>query len=129
MARPKRPTIATGHSLGAALGTLFVMENEARRKFDISSLCTFSLPRVGNMEFVHLFNLLPIDSWRIVNIRDVVPKLPPHIPCVLDYSHVDTAYPFNSSDFAKNNLLCWHTMETYLHWLDASGKLLPECVR
>lgn len=127
-ARPNRPTIVVGHSLGAALATLFVMENDAKRRFDITSLCTFASPRVGNMEFVHLFNQLPIDSWRIVNTRDVVPKLPPHIPIVLDYGHVDVAYPFNSSDFAKNSLLCWHTMETYLHWLDATSPLLPECV-
>jgi hypothetical protein len=106
-----------------------VMENDAKRKFDVTSLCTFASPRVGNMEFVHLFNQLPIDSWRIVNVRDVVPKLPPHIPVVLDYSHVDVACPFDSSTFAKNNLLCWHTMETYLHWLDTSYALLPECIR
>jgi hypothetical protein len=125
--RPKRPTVVAGHSLGAALATLFVMENDAKRKFDISSLCTFASPRVGNMEFVHLFNQLPLDSWRIVNTRDVVPKLPPHIPVVLDYGHVDVEYPFNSSDFAKNSLLCWHTMETYLHWLDSNSPLLAEC--
>jgi predicted lipase len=127
-ARPRRPTIVAGHSLGAALTTLFVMENDAKRKFDITSLCTFASPRVGNTEFVHLFNQLPIDSWRIVNTRDVVPKLPPHIPIVLEYGHVDVAYPFNSSDFTKNNLLCWHTMETYLHWLDSSVPLLSQCI-
>jgi hypothetical protein len=127
-ARPKRPTIVVGHSLGAALATLFVMENDAKRKFDITSLCTFASPRVGDMEFVHLFNQLTIDSWRIVNTRDVVPRLPPHIPIVLDYRHVDAEYPFNSSNFAKNSLLCWHTMETYLHWLDSNSPLLPECV-
>jgi Lipase (class 3) len=127
--RPKRPTIVAGHSLGAALATLFVMENDAKGKFDITSSCTFASPRVGNIEFVHLFNQLPIDSWRLVNARDVVPKLPPHIPIVLDYGHVDTAYQFNSSDFAKNSLLCWHSMETYLHWLDPTSALLAECVR
>jgi hypothetical protein len=127
-ARPKRPTVVVGHSLGAALATLFVMENDAKRKFDVTSLCTFASPRVGNMEFVHLFNKLPIDSWRIVNTRDVVPKLPLSVPIVLDYGHVDVAYPFNSSGFAKNNLLCWHTMETYLHWLDSRSPLLSQCV-
>jgi predicted lipase len=127
--RPRRPTMVAGHSLGAALATLFVMENDAKRRFDVSSLCTFASPRVGNMEFAHLFNRLPIDSWRIVNQRDLVPKLPPHIPVLLDYTHVDDAYPFDSSAVAKNNLLCWHSMETYLHWLDSSSPLLPECLR
>ncbi|MGB2625861.1 MAG: lipase family protein [Candidatus Acidiferrum sp.] len=125
--RPKRPTIVTGHSLGAALSTLFVMENGAKGKFDISCICTFASPRVGNMEFVRLFNQLPIDSWRIVNVDDIVPKLPPDVPGILDYGHVDAAYPFNSSEFARDNLMCWHAMETYLHWLDPDSALLPDC--
>lgn len=125
--RPVRPTIVTAHSLGSALATLFVMENDDKGKFDLSTLCTFASPRVGNLEFVHLFNQLPINSWRIVNTRDLVPKLPFHIPIVLDYEHVDVAYPFDSEGFAKNNLGCWHSMGTYLHWLDSSSPVLPEC--
>jgi predicted lipase len=125
--RPQRPTVVAGHSLGAALATLFVMENDAKRKFDISCLCTLASPRVGNTEFVHLFNQLPIDSWRIVNTQDIVPKLPLHFPVVFDYDHVDVAYPFDSSGFAKNNTVCWHSMETYLHWLDGNTALLPAC--
>jgi len=125
--RPSRPTVVIGHSLGSALATLFVMENDARRRFEVATLCTFASPRVGNLEFARRFDLLPITSWRIVNSLDVVPKLPPHIPMVLEYDHVDTEYSFRSSDFAKNSLLCWHTMETYLHWLDPTFALLPEC--
>ena len=126
--RPKRPTIVAAHSLGGALSTLLVMENDSKRKFDITTLCTFASPRVGNMEFVQRFNQLPIVSWRVVNSRDIVPKLPPHIPVLLDYAHVDIACPFNSSHFAKNSLVCWHSMETYLHWLDSSVPLLSQCI-
>jgi triacylglycerol lipase len=128
-ARPLRPTVVTGHSLGSALATLFVMENDATRRFEVGTLCTFASPRVGNLEFARRFDLLPIDSWRIVNSLDIVPKLPPHIPMVLEYDHVDTEYSFRSSDFAKNSLVCWHKMETYLHWLDPTFELLPECRR
>ena len=126
-ARPPRPTVVAAHSLGAALCTLFVMENDSKHMFDVASLCTFASPRVGDLEFVHLFNQLPIDSWRIFNSFDVVPKLPPHIPILLDYGHVDTGYGFSSGAFARKNLLCWHAMETYLHWLDPSSPLMPEC--
>jgi predicted lipase len=126
-ARPQRPMVVTGHSLGAALTTLFVMENESKHKFDITTCCTFASPRVGDLEFARTFDRLPIDSWRIVNTLDVVPKLPPHIPLVLEYDHVDTAYPFTSSVFAKNSLVCWHSMDTYLHWLNEAYALLPEC--
>lgn len=126
-ARPARPTVVTGHSLGSALATLFVMENDSRRRFEVGTLCTFASPRVGNLEFARRFDLLPITSWRIVNLLDVVPKLPPHIPMILEYDHVDTEYSFRSSDFARNSLVCWHAMETYLHWLDPTFALLPEC--
>jgi hypothetical protein len=126
-ARRPRPTVVAGHSLGAALTTLFVMENDSKRKFDVTTSCTFASPRVGNLEFARAFDLLPIDSWRIVNTLDIVPKLPPHIPLMLEYDHVDTAYPFTSSAFAKNSLVCWHAMETYLHSLDAGYPLCQEC--
>jgi len=125
--RQHRPTIVTGHSLGSALAALFVMENNAKRKFDISTLCTFASPRVGNTEFVHLFNQLPINSWRLLNTRDIVPKLPPHIPIVLDYQQVNDEYSFDAAAFAKKSLTCSHSMDTYLHWLNASHALQPSC--
>ena len=126
-ARRQRPTVVTGHSLGSALATLFAMENDAKKKFDLTALYTFASPRVGNMEFVHTFNQLPLTAWRIVNVKDVVPKIPFHIPVLADYGHVNTEYSFDSSKFAKNSLVCWHSMETYLHALDSSAPLLPEC--
>jgi len=89
--RRDRPTIVTGHSLGSALATLFVLENSVKHKLDISLISTLASPKVGNLEFKHVFAALPLTSWRIVNIRDVVPKLPPTIPFILDYEHVDVA--------------------------------------
>lgn len=126
-ARRPRPTVVTGHSLGSALATLFVMENASRGKFDISTCCTFASPRVGDTEFVHLFNQLPITSWRVVNTKDVVPRLPLKVPILADYEHVNFPSPFDSSKFAKNNLLCWHEMATYLHWVDGAFAVTPEC--
>ena len=125
--RPERPYIIAGHSLGAALSILFVMENKEKQKFDITTLCTFASPRTGNAQFVRTFNLLPIASWRIANCCDLVPKLPLHIPIVLDYEHVDTAYEFSSEGMVKPNPVCWHSMETYLHWLDPDLPVDPEC--
>ncbi len=126
--RPPRPTVVTGHSLGSALATLFVVENSVKKTFDISLCSTLASPRVGNLEFKHLFDALPLTSWRIVNTRDVVPKLPPTIPFILDYEQVAEAYPFDSAQFAKKNLGCYHNIRTYLHWLDNSVALAPECI-
>lgn len=125
--RSGRPTIVTGHSLGAALATLFVLENSVKGKFDISLISTLASPKVGNLEFKHLFDNLPLSSWRVVNIRDVVPKLPPTIPFILDYEHVATAYSFDSWLFAKKNLGCYHSLDTYLHWLNNSLPLAGSC--
>ena len=127
--RSARPMVVTGHSLGAALATLFVMENSSKKKFDIGTCCTFASPRVGNLEFARAFDQLPVVSWRIVNQLDVVPKLPPHIPLLLEYDHVDTEFKFSSADFAKSSLVCWHAMETYLHWLDPTTPVKAECAR
>jgi len=126
--RRDRPTTVTGHSLGSALATLFVLENSVKQKFDISLISTLASPRVGNLEFKQLFDALPLTSWRIVNIRDVVPKIPPTIRFILDYEHVDVAYSFDSAVFARKNLGCYHSVDTYLHWLDNSVPLATECV-
>jgi triacylglycerol lipase len=125
--RPERPYVVTGHSLGAALTTLFVMENKEKQKFDITTSCKFASPRVGNKFFVQLFNTLSIDSWRIVNSWDLVPKLPLDIPIIFDYEHVNTAYEFSAEGMVKSNPGCWHSMETYLHWLDPSLPVDDNC--
>jgi hypothetical protein len=125
--RPRRSFVVTGHSLGSALATLFVIENNEKNKFDISTICTFASPRVGNMEFARLFNRLPITSWRIVNQQDMVPKIPMHVPMLFDYEHVNTLYDFSSSGEVRWNPLCWHSMTTYLHWLDPTIALDAEC--
>jgi predicted lipase len=125
--RPERPYVVTGHSLGAALTTLFVMENKEKQKFDITTSCKFASPRVGNKLFVQLFNTLSIDSWRIVNSWDLVPKLPLDIPIIFDYEHVNTAYEFSAEGMVKSNPGCWHSMETYLHWLDPNLPVDDNC--
>lgn len=129
IARPRRGMIVTGHSLGSALATLFVIENKDRKKFDITTLCTFASPRVGDADFVQRFNELPIASWRIVNRQDVVPKIPLHIPLLFPYEHVNTEYDFSSSGVVDWNPVCWHSMKTYLHWLDASFPQDAKCQR
>ena len=126
--RPRRSFVVTGHSLGSALATLFVMENKEKNKFDISTVCTFASPRVGNAEFVNQFNRLPLTSWRIVNTQDIVPKVPLHAP-FFDYQHVAMPYEFSSAGEVKGNPLCWHSMCTYLHWLDSTVELGEKCKR
>lgn len=126
--RPRRSFVVTGHSLGSALATLFVMENKEKNKFDITTVCTFASPHVGNTEFVNQFNQLPLASWRIANTQDLVPKVPLRLP-FFDFQHVATPYEFSSAGVVKWSPACWHSMSTYLHWLDPNIDVDPECKR
>ncbi len=125
--RPRRSFVVTGHSLGSALATLFVLENKDKGTFDVSTICTFASPRVGDAEFVRQFNQLPLTSWRIVNTQDIVPKLPLRISGLFDYQHVATESAFSSAGVVKWNPGCWHSMYTYLHWLDPTIDLCTKC--
>lgn len=130
--RPPRSFVVTGHSLGAALATLLVMENWSKKKFDITNCCTFASPHVGNTEFVELFNQLALNSafssWRIANNQDLATRIPFRIPLVFDYQHVQTLCEFTSKGVVKWDPVCWHDMKTYLHWLDPALAIDPACV-
>jgi predicted lipase len=63
------PTIVTGHSLGGALATLAASCHPFRAAY------TFGAPRVGDAEF---WTTLRCPLHRVVNGRDLVPRLPPH---------------------------------------------------
>jgi hypothetical protein len=127
----KHHFVVAGHSLGAALCTLYVMEHAIKKRADpkrqvtIDRLCTFASPRVGRSTFVDQFNALPIDKWRIANTQDLVPKVPP--PWLCGYRHVNDAYEFSSAGQVRFNPSCWHSMLTYLHWLDPSRQVRSNC--
>jgi predicted lipase len=114
----------TGHSLGAALCTLYVAQNAYEKKLNVTALCTFASPRVGNQAFSDHFRALDVTSWRIVNEPDIAPNLPPDI---FGFVHVDTVYAFNSTGIAKSSLGCAHAMNTYLSLLDSDWQLDPGC--
>jgi hypothetical protein len=112
----------TGHSLGAALATLYVAENTITHKVPTPVICTFASPRVGNSVFKSKFDQLGITSWRIINELDVVPNLP-----FLGFWHVDKVQPYNSGSSVEWSLGCWHSLNTYLHLLDPKQPVLPQC--
>lgn len=123
---PKGRFLVTAHSLGAALATLYVMENTARKTVQIDAICTFASPRVGWSQFVAAFDALEangLTSWRIANVNDVVTWVPPKL---IGYRDVDDGYTFSGAEFAKNTVLCMHHMATYQHWCDRDNFDPPE---
>ena len=119
------PTVAvTGHSLGSALATLYVLENVKRQLLQSPLICTFASPRVGNSTFVGAFNGLGLQSWRFANTSDIVPLLPPQF---LGFEHVNTLISLSSAGKVKPNVGCWHALETYFSLIDPELEPSPEC--
>ena len=114
----------TGHSLGAALATLYTLENALTDKIPNPGLCTFASPFVGDSTFAGAFNGLGLTSWRIVNAPDIVPNLPPEI---LGFTHINTLQLYNSSGNLQPLLSCWHALATYLSLIDPTLQLDPDC--
>jgi predicted lipase len=114
----------TGHSLGAALATMLAIDLAGNQVF-VPTVYTFASPRVGDKVFAGNYDNLVPDCWRIANLHDIVPLLPPSLA---GYAHVDAELPINSDDQARQNIACWHYLATYLHTLDPTEPLDDECV-
>ena len=115
----------TGHSLGSALATLLALDVAGNKVFATPSVYTFASPRVGDKVFAGTYDSLVQDSWRINNLNDLVPQLP---PLLAGYVHVDAEVPINSDDRTKHTFRCWHALLTYLNTLDSRIALDAECV-
>lgn len=114
----------TGHSLGSALATLYVLENARTDRAANPAVCTFASPLVGDATFAAAFNGLGLTSWRIVNAPDLVPMLPPDF---LGFTHVDTERRFSSIGKVKSSPSCWHALETYLSLIDPTLQPGADC--
>lgn len=92
-AKPINKLLITGHSLGAALSTLFTLDIALARP-EISTLnINFASPKVGNSDFVNFYQQqtpqqnLETRTLRVVNSFDIVPCTPK-----VAYSHTPNAY-------------------------------------
>ncbi|MGO4886947.1 lipase family protein [Anaerobacillus sp. MEB173] len=87
----------TGHSLGAALATLAVVDAAENTQFTNPMICTFGSPRVGTPYFSKKYSSMIQKSIRVVNIFDLIPMVPPaqiNIPfssVTWKYKHVPSA--------------------------------------
>jgi hypothetical protein len=118
---PSASIAVTGHSLGAALATLYVLDNALTERIHNPSIYTFASPRVGDATFAGAFDGLDLASWRIANVLDIVPRVP------LGYTHVDALQQYDSLWTALPTPPCCHALATYLSLIDASLKPDPDC--
>jgi predicted lipase len=90
------PTYVTGHSLGGALATLAAADlaaNATRLKGQIQ-LYSYASPRVGDSAFARFYLSLVPNSYRVVNLADMVPEVPPSIIKGLEFQHVGQLWSF-----------------------------------
>ena len=104
----------TGHSLGAALATLFAMDMAANSNFPLS-VYTLASPRVGDLSFHNLFDHIVPNAFRVANRLDIVPKTPPP----LFYFHVGDETELVPNKMMKFDLLCEHHLTSYFNMLAA----------
>jgi hypothetical protein len=74
-----RQVYITGHSLGGALCALAALDIVNAQPALAPTVYTWAEPRVGHDDFVSFFNTHVNICYRIVNVWDVVPHLPPDI--------------------------------------------------
>ena len=111
----------TGHSLGAAVATLAALDVAVNTPFKQPIIYTIASPRAGDPNFANRFDSALVTStiwsWRVVNMFDLVPLLPPRdIYDPLDdttyyYQHVTDYVPIA---FFKGGAIANHRLENYI---------------
>lgn len=93
--------LITGHSLGAALCELAAPDLLHNADLTVEpDVLNFAGPRVGHHDFASLFDVQIDSCFRVVNLWDIVPQLPP--PLAL-YEHVGQAVKVDGG-FTLNEL-------------------------
>ena len=113
---PLDRVVVTGHSLGSSLATLFALDATCNSQFS-PALYTFASPRVGDGDFVRVFDARLASSYRVWNYWDEVPAWPKSLPWQDQYKHVKGGYEIDSWSQAHFSLGCNHALNTYLHVL------------
>lgn len=108
---PTIPCYITGHSLGAAVATLVAIEIALKvpQLKDQIQLYTFAGPRVGSPQFVQAHSQLIPNSYRIVNLADSVPLVPP-VSLGNSYTHIGQKWAFLAQ---LEDTLLNHVVDTY----------------
>ena len=115
----------TGHSMGAAIGTLNATDivvngynkpkDHPNKTFPVTAI-VFASPRLGDKSFLNCFsNLKYLNVLRVTNDLDPVPKLPPNL--IFGYEHVgqELVIDTTKSEYLKNPITTLHELEVYLH--------------
>ncbi|CAK6688848.1 lipase family protein [Synechococcus sp. BA-124 BA4] len=106
---PSRPLFVSGHSLGSPLAMLAALDIAQKLPAlrDNVRLYSYAGPRLGDPEFVEHYSRLLPNTYRVVNLGDLVPSLPPTRTNSLTYVHAGEqwVFPPMSSDIGPNHFI------------------------
>ncbi|MGV0028594.1 lipase family protein [Phormidesmis priestleyi] len=106
------PCFVAGHSLGGALATLAtadLVQNRALK--DQLRLYSYAAPRVGDLSFAQFLSTNAPNSYRIINLADIVPMVPPSNIREQQYSHLGQEWVF--LDYAEGEVSLSHAVPLY----------------
>lgn len=113
---PSIPCYVTGHSLGASLAVLAALDlavnlPDLRPQIQLYS---YACPRVGDVTFAKLHSRQVPNSYRIANLADTIPLLPPTTGFGT-YVHVGQSWSFLSQG---GDIMPNHVVDTYQKAVD-----------
>lgn len=126
---PNLPCYVTGHSLGGAVATLAAMEIALNlpKIRDRLQLYTYASPRVGDRAFAQAHSQLIPNSYRIANISDSVPLIPPitiqNSLVRANYTHIGQKWSF-ATQFG--DVLLNHVVDTYRTAIEAEQEIMQD---
>ncbi|PSN11356.1 lipase [filamentous cyanobacterium CCT1] len=117
---PSKPCYVSGHSLGAALATVLALDMalavpELRPSLQVY---VYASPRVGNPEFVRSYARLLPNSFRISNLADPIPTMPP-TQLRAQFVHIGEEWSFLSQG---GDILPNHIVDTYRRAINAEAE-------
>jgi triacylglycerol lipase len=120
--KPKVPIYVTGHSLGGAVAALTALMVKARLKRPEVRMYSYAAPRVGDPVFVAAYDALIPGSYRVVNLADVIPVVPPLEFRGWRYGDIGEEWAFlnQSGDIVGN-----HSIDARDNYITACKKRVP----
>ena len=126
---PTIPCYITGHSLGGAVATLSAMEIalQVPEIRDQIQLYTYAAPRIGDRAFAQAHSQLIPNSYRITNLSDSVPLVPPiqikNKFTTANYAHVGQKWSFTAQ---FGDVLLNHVVDTYSMAIESQQETMQE---
>ena len=114
---PNKPCYVSGHSLGSALATIVALDialavPELQPQLQVY---VYASPRVGNPEFARNYARILPNSYRVTNLADPIPTMPP-TKLQAEFVHVGEDWSFLTQ---RGDILPNHIVDTYRRAVNA----------